>query len=59
MIENITTDFIYNNGKEIDPALLNDLVSDCGKMAEDEAILQNNLLKHTYFPCPKEDQIPL
>ena len=58
MIENITTDFIYNNGKEIDPALLNDLVSDCGKMAEDEAILQDNLLNHTYFPCPKEDQIP-
>ena len=27
-------------------------------MAEDEAILQDNLLKHTYFPCPKEDQIP-
>ena len=36
---------------------VNDLVSDCEDEAEDEVILQDILVNHTYYPCPRPDQI--
>ena len=50
--------FECDNGKLLDPTLLNDLVADCGPDAEDEPILKSLLTLNTYYPCIKPDMIP-
>ena len=46
------------HGDKIDTMLVEDLVSDCGKLAEDELILKDILVNHTYYPCYKDGEIP-
>ena len=42
----------------LDSTLLNDLIADCGKDAEDEPELKSLLTNNTFYPCDKPDMIP-
>ena len=45
------------NGNEVDTILVDDLVSDCGESADDELVLKDILINHTYYSCQKEGEI--
>ena len=58
---NITSEnnlFICNNNLQLDTALVNDLVADCGPEAEDEPILISLLSNYKFSMCEKPDEIP-
>ncbi len=50
--------FMCSDNSSISASLVNDLVSDCGKSADDEKDLINLLIQDTYLPCSIPDQIP-
>ena len=57
-VNTISRKFVCKNGNEIDVLFVDDLVSDCGESADDEIILQDIIVNHTYYPCDTEGEIP-
>ena len=53
-----TTKFQCTNGKILSSELVNDLVADCGKQADDEPILESILLNGSYFECEHPSELP-